>query len=314
MENKSSSSSVRPGMIIGAVIAAILTILLLNPAWLPLPKSTTEAIQELTKDHFLIERSTQVTSAHILTLILAMCVLWLCYIIVRLILGILGKKNPRARTIAEMLIGAVRYLAVIAGIIWGLSILGVNSTAVLAGVGIIGLIIGFGAQSLIEDIITGLFIIFEGKYSIGDVIILDDFRGTVKEIGVRTTTIEDVGHNLKVVNNSDIRNFQNRSRNSSVASCTVGVSYSTDLKQLEKVMADSLPGMYQAHKDLYLSAPRYLGVEELGDSGVILKFVVDTKEDNIFTAARTLRRDIRVLFNEKDIEIPFPQMVVHKGD
>ncbi|MBR2780720.1 MAG: mechanosensitive ion channel family protein, partial [Eubacteriaceae bacterium] len=265
-------------------------------------------------DHFLIERSTQVTSAHILTLILAMCVLWLCYIIVRLILGILGKKNPRARTIAEMLIGAVRYLAVIAGVIWGLSILGVNSTAVLAGVGIIGLIIGFGAQSLIEDIITGLFIIFEGKYSIGDVIILDDFRGTVKEIGVRTTTIEDVGHNLKVVNNSDIRNFQNRSRNSSVASCTVGVSYSTDLKQLEKVMADSLPGMYQAHKDLYLSAPRYLGVEELGDSGVILKIVVDTKEDNIFTAARTLRRDIRVLFNEKDIEIPFPQMVVHKGD
>ena len=147
MEN--NRSSVRPGAIIGLLIAVILTILLLNPAWLPLPKQTIEAIQDLTKNHFLIERSTKITSAHILTLILALCVLWLCYCLIKLILGLIGKKNPRARTIAELLIGTIKYLAVIAGIVWGLSILGVNSTAVLAGVGIIGLIIGFGAQSLI---------------------------------------------------------------------------------------------------------------------------------------------------------------------
>ncbi|MBO4361053.1 MAG: mechanosensitive ion channel family protein [Eubacteriaceae bacterium] len=314
MEKNNSKASVRPGTIIGAVIAVLLTVLLLNPAWLPLPKQTIEAIQELTKSHFLIERSTKITSAHILTLILALCVMWLCYSVIKLILSAIGKRNPRSRTIAELLVGTIKYIAVIAAIVWGLSILGVNSTAVLAGVGIIGLIIGFGAQSLIEDVITGLFIIFEGKYSIGDVIILDDFRGTVREIGVRTTTIEDVGHNLKVVNNSDIRNFQNRSRNSSVASCVVGVSYSTDLKALEKIMAENLPAMYQAHRDIYLSAPRYLGVEELGDNGVILKIVVDTKEEDIFTSARTLNRDIRVLFSEKGIEIPFPQVVVHRGE
>ena len=180
-----------------------------------------------------------------------------------------------------------------------------------AFVGIIGLILGFGAQSLIEDVITGLFIIFEGKYMIGDIIVLDDFRGTVRDIGVRTTTIEDAGKNLKVVNNSDIRNFQNRSRNSSYAACEVSVSYDTDLRQLEKILSENLPAMYEAHKDIYLAAPRYLGVSELADSGVNIKFVVEVREQDIFTAQRALTRDVRILFADKGIEIPFPQVDVH---
>jgi small conductance mechanosensitive channel len=202
---------------------------------------------------------------------------------------------------------------VIIAFIWGLHILGVNTTAVLAGAGIIGLIIGFGAQSLIEDIITGLFIIFEKQYKIGDIIVLDDFRGTVRSIGVRTTTIEDAGGNLKIVNNSDIRNLQNRSANKSVALCDVAVAYSTDLRRLEEVVSIALPKMYEGHEDLYLSAPRYLGVEQLADSGINLRFMVDVKEENIFMAQRQLRRDIKILFDEAGINIPFPQVVVHQG-
>ena len=184
----------------------------------------------------------------------------------------------------------------------------------LAGVGIVGLVVGFGAQSLIEDVITGLFIIFEGKYSVGDIIILDDFRGTVKEIGVRTTTIEDAGGNLKIVNNSDIRNFQNRSRNSSLAICEVSVSYDTDLRKLDKILAEAMAEMYEAHRDLYLAPPRYLGVTQLADSGVNIKVVADAKEENVFAAQRALTKDIRILFADKGVEIPFPQVVVHKGD
>ena len=194
------------------------------------------------------------------------------------------------------------------------AIFATDTLPAIAGVGIIGLVLGFGAQSLIEDVITGLFIIFEGKYSIGDIIVLDDFRGIVRDIGVRTTTIEDAGYNLKVVNNSDIRNFQNRSCKTSLAACEVSVSYDTDLPELEKLISESMPDMYLAHKDLYLAPPRCLGVTQLADSGVNLKFVVDVKEENIFVAQRALTRDIRVLFAEKGVEIPFPQVVVHKGD
>ena len=302
------------GTLIGAAVAALLIIFLLNPNWLPFSDKTTSKIAELEKANFLIERSGQITLAHWLTLLLAVCVIWLLYTLGKLILGLIGRRNVRARTITTMFTGGLKYLAVIAGVVWGLRILGVDTTAILAGIGIIGLILGFGAQSLIEDVITGLFIIFEGKYSIGDIIVLDDFRGIVRDIGVRTTTIEDAGYNLKVVNNSDIRNFQNRSRNTSLAVCLCSVAYETDLRALEKMLSENLPDMYLARKDLYLGAPRYLGVHELGDSGVVLKFVADVKEEDIFAAQRALNRDIRVLFADKGVEIPFPQVVVHDGD
>lgn len=300
--------------IVFTVIAVILTILLLNPGLLPLSEETRYAMKELTTENFLLEGSMKVTMAHILTFILAICVVWIIYFILRSLLNLRASKSAHDATVATLLIGLIRYLAVIVAFIWGLHILGVNTTAVLAGAGIIGLIIGFGAQSLIEDIITGLFIIFEGQYKIGDIIVLDEFRGIVRSIGVRTTTIEDAGGNLKIVNNSDIRNLQNRSANKSVALCVVAVAYDTDLRKLESMVKEALPGMYKGNEDLYLSAPRYLGVEELADSGITLKFAADCKEEMIFNAQRRLRRDIKNLFDDKGISIPFPQVVVHKGE
>ena len=299
---------------IGTVIALVLTVLLLNPRWLPLSQQTRDKLGDLEKSYFLIERSGRITLAHLLTLLLMICLLWLISMVFRLIIQYFGKKSLRSQTIASLAAGAFHYLIVIIGAVWGLAILGVNTMAVLAGVGIIGLILGFGAQSLIEDIITGAFIIFENQYSVGDIIILDDFRGTVRSIGVRTTVIEDAGGNLKVVNNSDIRNFQNRSRNNSVALVLVAVSYATDLRKLENLLKEKLGGLQQEHPELYLSAPRYLGVDALADSGVNLKFAVNVKEENVFAGQRMLARDLKILFDDNGVEIPFPQVVVHKGD
>ena len=313
MSAKNKKNSFNAGPIISIIIAAVATLLLLHPSWLPLSARTVSKIEELEQKYFLIGGNGQITFAHILTALLVIAILWLFYAVMKLILtSSAAQKNARGRTVASLTLQTIKYLVVIIGAIWILSILGVNATAVLAGVGIIGLILGFGAQSLIEDVITGIFIIFEGKYSIGDIIVLDDFRGVVRDIGVRTTTIEDAGYNLKVVNNSDIRNFQNRSRKLSLAICEVSVSYDTDLRKLEKILAENLPLMLQPHHDLYVTAPRYLGVQELGDSGVLIKIVADVKEENIFAAQRMLNRDIRVLFAEKNVEIPFPQVDVHQ--
>ena len=299
---------------IGIVIVAILALLLANPNWLPLPAGLKTALAETEKKNLLFQSDTHTTIAQILTLLLAIALVWLIYQIVKLILGALAKRGGRTQTVVNLISGLLKYIAVIAGVVWGLSILGVNATAVLAGVGIVGLILGFGAQSLIEDIITGAFIIFENQYSVGDIIILDDFRGIVRNIGVRTTVIEDAGGNLKVVNNSDIRNFQNRSRNNSVALVLVAVAYSTDLRKLEKLLKEKLPSLKEEHPDLYLTVPRYLGVDELADSGVNLKFAADVTEENIFAAQRMLARDLKNLFDDNGVEIPFPQVVVHKGD
>lgn len=300
--------------IVFAVIAVILIILLLNPKWLPLDGTVTSSIQELETEHMLINRSEKLTFAHVATALLAICIVFVAYLVIWLILWLIGKAGDRAKTVTGLISGVLKYVAVIGAIVWALSILGVNTGAVLAGVGILGLILGFGAQSLIEDIITGVFIIFEGQYNIGDIIILDDFRGTVRDIGVRTTVVEDAGGNLKVVNNSDIRNFQNRSKNPSVAICEVAVAYETDLLKLRELLEEELPKMLEAHPDLYLAAPKYLGVDALADSGVNLKIAVSCTEANVFGARRMLTQDIRMLFMEKGVEIPFPQVVVHKGE
>ena len=297
---------------VGIVLVAILAVLLANPKWLPLPQELRDAVSEAEKSHLLFQRDAHTTIAQIITLVLAMALVWLLYQVLKLILQGLGKRGGRTQTITSLISGLLKYIAVICAVVWGLSILGVNATAVLAGIGIVGLILGFGAQSLIEDIITGAFIIFENQYSVGDIIILDDFRGIVRSIGVRTTVIEDVGGNLKVVNNSDIRNFQNRSRNDSVALCVVAVSYHTDLRMLEKMLREKLPELKEAHPRLYLSAPRYLGVDELAESGMNLKFAVDVTEDNFFNGQRMLARDLKILFDENGVEIPFPQVVVHQ--
>ena len=290
--------------ILGLVIALILAVLLLNPGLLPLPPSVVETMQELKQGHFLLHNDAQVNIAHILMLAAALCVIWVINSVLTILLNLTGKKKGRSVTVNHLLLSIIKYLSVIIAIFWGLSILGVNTAAVLASVGIIGLIVGFGAQSLIEDILTGIFIIFEGEYNIGDIIILDDFRGIVRNIGVRTTVIEDAGGNLKIVNNSDIRNLQNRSKNSSLAICEVGVAYETDIRAMEKMLENELPKLFEANRDIFLSAPVYMGINELGDYSVVLAFSVETKEDNIFIAKRRLNRELLLLCNEQHIEIP----------
>ena len=141
---------------------------------------------------------------------------------------------------------------------------------------------------------------------------LDDFRGIVRAVGVRTTTIEDTGGNLKVVNNSDIRNFQNRSKKLSLAVCDVDVAYDTDLRRLEALLDRALPEMFAEHGDLYRKVPEYMGVETLAESGMTLRFTVPCKEVNIFRVRRQFNRDIRILFAENNVEIPFPQVDVHQ--
>ncbi|MBR3357180.1 MAG: mechanosensitive ion channel [Solobacterium sp.] len=300
--------------IILLAISILLILLLANPGILPLSPATKETLKELEKSFMLIQGSGKITLAHILTVLLAVLAVYACYTIIRLILEYIGAHSPHSRTVTTLFAGLLKYIAWIIAVVWGLTILGVQTGTVLAGIGILGLILGFGAQSLIEDIITGFFIIFEGQYAIGDIIILDDFRGVVRSINVRTTVIEDAGGNLKIVNNSDIRNLQNRSRNVSKAICLVSVSYDTDVPHLEAVLKEGLQKMYKEHPKLYLAEPEYLGIEELADSGVNLKITADVREEDIFRAKRQLNRDVFVLFKEKGIEIPFPQVDVHQKD
>lgn len=259
-------------------------------------------------------KDSAVSLSHLLVLVLMISIVWLALDLLRMTISKLALKNGRSKTVAELIISISKYIAVIIAVIWGCTIIGIDVSAVIASLGVLGLILGFGAQSLIEDIVTGIFMIFEGQFNIGDIIILDDFRGTVVNIGVRATTIRDDGGNEKVVNNSDIRNFQNRSRSQSLAVCDIGISYGANLKETEAIILDALPDMLEANKDVWLTAPSYKGVEALADSAVVLRFIVYCTEQNVFAARRRLNGELKNLFDAKGIEIPFPQVDVHHID
>lgn len=235
--------------------------------------------------------------------------IWIGYGVSALLLKL--PKETRARTVCSLTRSILSYAAVLLSVYFGLRALGVDMTASLASVGVVTLIIGFGAQSLIEDVLTGIFLIAEGRYNVGDILVLDDFRGKVVDISVRTTTIEDAGGNHKIINNSEIRNFQNRSQKTSLAVSTVSVGYDADLRAVEAVIADALPAIFEENRSVFLDVPQYIGVEELGESGVVLKFIVSATEENVFAARRALNRSLKLLFDEKGIDIPYPQLTVH---
>ena len=228
------------------------------------------------------------------------------------ILSLIKSSNGRVQTVVSVLGNLLRYIALTVIICWGLSILGADVGTIVAGVGIFALIIGFGANSLIADMVTGIFMIFENQYNVGDFIEVDGFRGKVTSIGIRTTCIEDAGGNIKIVNNSAMTNILNRSNHNSRAVSVIGIPYETDLEALEANFPEMMKDIYERNKDLMLAEPMYLGVEELADSAVVLKFVVEVEDKNIFSAGRKLNRELFLGFRKVGVEVPFPQVDVHQ--
>ena len=229
-----------------------------------------------------------------------------------LLLGLFKSSSHRSATVITITQSLLRYATAILILCWGLSIIGVNVSTILASVGVVALIVGFGAESLIEDVITGFFMLFENQYNVGDIVEVGGFRGTVTDIGIRTTSITDPGGNVKIINNSNMKDILNRSDHASRSLSDIQVPYETDLPAFEEKLPDMMKAIYEAHKDVMRSEPVYLGVQELGAAGVTLRFVVEVDESDIYKVQRILNRDLLVSFREAGVEVPFPQLDLHQ--
>ena len=227
------------------------------------------------------------------------------------ILSLPNPKSHRARSVLSVISSLLKYVAAIVIICWGLSIIGVNVSTIVASVGILALIVGFSAESLIADVVTGAFMIFENQYNVGDIVEIDGFRGTVTNIGIRTTCITDPGDNVKIVNNSAIKTILNRSDRLSRSVSDIAIPYGTDLEKLEAGIPGLMEEIYNAHPDIMKQPPRYLGVQQLADSAVVLRFVVNVDEKDLYSGARVLNHDLLLGFRKLGVECPFPQVDVH---
>lgn len=238
---------------------------------------------------------------------------WLINQVLLIIISLLKITSLRGTTIANLINSSIKYLSVLIALFLILSAWGVQTPTLLAGAGILGLAISFGAQSLIEDIFSGLFIIFEKQYSVGDIIQIGDFRGTVKEISLRVTKFEDINGDIKIINNSDIRGAINSSFSLSKANCEISISYGEDLEKVERIIKDNL-GEIKNKIPKIVEGPYYLGVQTLADSSVVLRVIAMVNEGDRFAVSRSLNREMKLLFDNNNISIPFPQVVVHKAN
>ncbi|OQX93094.1 MAG: hypothetical protein B6I17_04305 [Tenericutes bacterium 4572_104] len=237
--------------------------------------------------------------------------IWILYKILSFIVILLVKRGHRSETIGNLVMSSLKYISVIAGLFLILSAWGVQTPTLLAGAGIIGLAISFGAQSLIEDIFAGLFIIFEKQFAVGDVIQIDDFRGVVKEMGLRITKFEDINGDIKMINNSDIRGAINSSNVLSQAVCRVEISYNQDIEKFESFMRTNMKDIKEKIPTIH-KGPFYEGIEEFGDSGITIRVVSWVKEIDRPYTIRQMNKHLKILFDKNNIEIPFPQVVVHQ--
>lgn len=253
----------------------------------------------------------KISGGMMLNAVLALALVVLISNVLLIVLKLFRNRKGRIGTLVTVISSLIKYFSVLVAFCWILSIIGVNVSTIFASVGIFALILGFGAESLVADLVTGVFILFENQYNVGDIVEIDGFRGKVKEIGIRTLSLEDTGGNIKIINNSELKNIVNRSNQRSVAVCDVSVSYNTDIEELEEKLVNMLQKIKAKHTDIFIGRVEFVGVEALADSGVVLRIIADVSEENIFKGRRLLNKEIKIMFDKDGIIIPYPQVDVH---
>lgn len=307
----------KPLTIVKWAVILVFFLFITNPTIIPfLPDDTKKTLAETWGGLF--GDVTSITSAITLnwvTVFRVITIVLMMIVITKIAAFIIEKVKPKTgkgRSTQTLLRSAINYISTIVSVFWVLSALGVNVSTLVAGAGILTLAISFGAQSLIEDVVTGIFLVFEDQFNVGDFIEVDGFRGTVENIGIRVTTVKGPGSNFKIINNSNIRSILNRSQQTSIATTTVSVAYKEDIEKVEEVLDELFPKILEKYPDVFLAAPENFGVDELGDSGVTFKIGASINEKDLFKAPRLLNREIKIAFDKAGIEIPFPQVVVHQ--
>jgi len=229
------------------------------------------------------------------------------------------RADARADTITRALLGGFIVVIWSTVILLVLGELGVNLGPLIAGAGIAGVALGFGAQSLVKDVISGLFILIEDQFGVGDVVDLGECEGTVEALGLRSTRLRDVYGVMWHVSNGEILRVANKSQLWARALLDVEVAYEADLRHAQEVIQAVAHGMWEDPKwgnDEIAEEPEVWGVQNLGPDGVSIRVVMKTEPARQWAVEREFRLRVKEALEQAGIEIPFPQRTVwirHEG-
>ncbi|WP_232818703.1 mechanosensitive ion channel family protein [Exiguobacterium flavidum] len=256
-------------------------------------------------------------------IIVALLIILAFYIIARLLTGAvarlfmmrrIGENDILAQrqneTLLKLLQNAIRYVLGIVTILTVLSQFGINITGLVASAGIAGLAISFGAKNLVQDIITGAFIIFERQFKVGDFVRVGMIEGVVTELGIRTTKLKGLNGEIHIIPNGQILQVTNFSVDNSVALVDINVSYEEDIDRVEQVLARLAEEITTKYEDMFVEPIQLLGVQMLGPSEVTFRLMAEVPPMQHFQASRLIRKELKQGLDAEGIEIPYPRMVM----
>src|ERR1700754_1081825 len=220
------------------------------------------------------------------------------------------RAEQRIEALASVLRSLLTFVIYAVALFMILGEVGIELGPLLAGAGIIGVALGFGSQSLVKDFLSGVFILIEDQFGVGDIVNLDnETSGTVEAVSLRTTRLRSVDGTVWHVPNGEIRRVGNQSQHWSRALIDIEVAYETDLEHAQSVIASVAHEIASTDNDV-LDEPEVWGVEALGANGVMIRLVVKTRPSEQYRVSRELRARLKAAFQREGIEIPFPQQTV----
>lgn len=224
-----------------------------------------------------------------------------------------SEREKRAETLVNIVRNAIKIFIYIVASFMVLKEVGVDIAPLLAGVGIAGLAIGFGAQTLVKDFLTGFFILMENQYRVGDVVKIGDHAGLVEKIKLRTTVLRDLEGIVHIIPNGEVQSVRNMTYEWSRVVLDIGVAYKEDVDKVMQVLKDVGKKMRQEepYSQYMLEDPQILGVDNFGDSAVTIKMLAKTCPLKQWDVGREMKRRIKHAFDKEGIEIPFPQRTVY---
>jgi len=218
--------------------------------------------------------------------------------------------KQRRDTLARMIVYVFDTLFIFIFLLIVLDNLGINLRAILATAGVASIAFGFGAQSLIKDFINGFFIIWEDQFAVGDIIVTNEEGGMVEKMTLRITQLRNTEGTLITLPNSEIKMVKNYSNEWSRVDFRVGVAYATDLDRAIRVINEEAAALAAQYDKKIIGEPQMLGVDELGDSSIVIRLWIKTKPLEQWEIKRIFNKKIKERFDKEGIEIPFPQRTV----
>ncbi|UFT99413.1 mechanosensitive ion channel family protein [Radiobacillus kanasensis] len=219
-------------------------------------------------------------------------------------------SERRENTLKKLIHNSLNYVVYFTSFIMILEALSIPVGALLAGAGFAGLAIGFGTQNLVKDLVTGFFIIFEDQFSVGDYVQVSGIEGEVDEIGLRTTKIKSWTGELHILPNGNITQITNYSIHNSIAVVDVKVPYETDIERVDNLIQEVLRKLPARYPQI-VSPPESLGVQLLDASHIVLRITVEVQPMTHWEMSRIIRKEIKQRFDEENIDIPYPRMVMY---